>query len=646
MPKPSKLISLQSSVYNHEKKARRKYASLLTNPTIKKIFEQGLEGEYRIVVLGQSGVGKTTLILKLLGAKNSDDDKKYNLSVLSTYIRGSTVEGGAGTSTVFRYKISKNTTGCIKLPEGRKEFKKLNDLKSYLGEIRQKVESGKYDHKEPVLVELPCQYFYKKQTNTPWVITDLPGIGSNIISEHEYVNDLINAFILNSNVFLIVEKANNIGQLKSLKIPGYGAWQNFGQRCRLVVSHAFSADSFKKKYRDKKSLKTEELLSYYEKVLNSEKGLMMEGVNEIFPLDYGDSWENLRKSEKKLFTLIKEPHEEVEHKLHDSLNRSLNLEEEYLTLINLPKIIEKVEKEKKEKMKKLKENRAKIEQYEEEVIEFEKKIVSERKEKKKIEKQILSVETKNVEFKPTPLPWDEDWEAFKDDNPENHDENWQTQKENFQKELKKHSKKIFNYEEELERKFRKKYKGAPFDKRWRDYCKHNRDSYYHDYNDPKRSWTHWFWIVTYRETNNHAKNSHAKGIYKGVCAQYEKWIKNTNDIVNECIKEETCTLKTHITNKNRKIKQYQNRINYRKKKIDIINNEIKNLKKDIKDIKDTTKEDQSNYSKYSDFRTEELNNSVIKYLDKAKMESSPGVALQYLAFCNQIISSSKALSNS
>lgn len=643
------LTKLQVDKYKHEEKAKDRLVDKITSPITKKIFSQGgFSNEHRIIVFGHSGVGKTTLILLLLGVKTQKEDDEFNIVNLGKAIRGNTKPGGAGTATVFRYKISKNGKGTIQISKDDiRYFKKLNELTQILNEIRGKVENKNWKNLDPVEVIIPKQYFIRKDNKSiPWVITDLPGINSNTPEEHEHVSELIKAYIHHSNVLLILEQASQLRSLSSLRIPDIGLWNYYGRRCRLIVTRSMSEGTVKTKLidklEDKRELNADELIKDYEEELKNEE-ICIEGISGVFPLDYGDSWNTLRETEPTLFSKVEKAIEGVKEKLIISLEDSLRPEEEFLAIMDIEnlqvKVTEDIEKNKKhisELENKITKVNEKLNFTASEIIKYVNKI--------SMIKSTIGVWNKRNEneFK---NPWgNAHGKEFSRNNSNEHDDQWIGFRHDFRKSIKEYSNHIFDDTEKLDELFRNNYEDnfPPFASNWRDpkFCSDYSDwegSYLFSKWDKIKDW----FITTEKEI---ASKVHKKAIKKGVETEYTFWTHKINNIINKEI--------------SRIIKKKKNKKKKKKKIVivlegDCTKNEEKKKKlvekkeefqNEVKRIKKTNNADiDMIFRSYKNIRDEELTSSI-KYFINIAEKSSPQDRLQYLAFCNQIFQLSKTIS--
>jgi len=636
------LHSLQKNKYDHEDRAKDRLVKELKNPIIRQVFQGGGFGkEHRIVVFGHSGVGKTTLILKLLGAKTPKEDPNFNLLKLAESMRGSTKAGGAGTATVYQYKISKDNTGIFLKPDGEKIiFKKLTELKNQLSEVRKKVENNNWPHNTPVTITLPCQYF-NKSDDIPWVITDIPGIKSNVKAEHNHVSELLKAHVLQCNVLLIVE--NEIPRLKYLKIPDFGPWQYFSRRCRLVVTHSLTDNSLKEKFRNLGKLNENQLISHYSNILK-EEGLELDDINGIYPLDYGVSWANLEKNEKIIFNNVEEAMGNILEKLKNSLKKSLNAEEEYKALLDIGNLNRRFKN--------------KINKISNEISELCKKDINLSKQIKEKEKLVQSSELKandlkdkanlfskflRIEFHNPWTNYSKDSKFYDKDAPNEHDCYWHEQNEEFKERIKVYSKKIFDDETEVNNILQSNvdidYSHTRPLKPWRSYL-NEFEGWDEKYTVP----IHQFFRAFKNRNRDNARKAHRKAVRDGLLDNFEFLTNTINSEVQKSLQESIDGINRDIRDQQKRKKFYKREINKINLKKRVINDKIKDLNITLKDLKYNKQEDLIAFEvKYPEFRKDELKTEKNKILNKIYSSKLPSESLEYMAYYYQIDRLSKTI---
>jgi GTPase SAR1 family protein/uncharacterized coiled-coil protein SlyX len=201
-----------------------------------------------VCVYGPSQVGKTTLILYLLGIDSPHIDK---------VLRGGRKTGQSSTASAVQYLQSPDncwhlefgSLGAVAYPDAPVEFKAEKryegnlDVQEYLDIVRGECSKGGLKASTLLKIWLPAQYFGQDGALCNTQLIDIPGINSSDRHEKEYVRSICEKYLPSSNLVLIVTNVNN---LKSLRPPPDGVlgdWTAYLDHYRFVVTRVASAHS-------------------------------------------------------------------------------------------------------------------------------------------------------------------------------------------------------------------------------------------------------------------------------------------------------------------------------------------------------------------------------------------------------------------
>lgn len=241
-------------------------------------------------VYGPTQVGKTTLILNLLGVKAEKID------LLSSCLRGDRMIGSSSTSTVTRYTASTEDRFSLTLPEEkRRDFDTPFELQDHITSLRKRMEQGRISPAVPVLIEFPASYF----TNPHEIIdiVDLPGIESSDEGERRHVQACVEYWIPQSHACLIVNGASDLTFLRDLTMLQLKRWYDYPDNFYVVLTRAFSPDSIKRRISDGAFKDMEHLRNYYADEIASIVG---HSSPSIFPIEIGQSCDRLDDVAKKM----------------------------------------------------------------------------------------------------------------------------------------------------------------------------------------------------------------------------------------------------------------------------------------------------------------------------------------------------------
>ena len=251
-------------------------------------------GEKLIAIYGPPQIGKTTLILCLIGIAPEFQKKVYN------DIRAGVPRGNSSTSTAIIYQQIDADLYGVKYGEsdGCIELCTDTELQEKIREVRMKVE-GDSASKDILHIYIPQKYFSKKVINEAGLnIVDLPGDGSRNIKEKSHVDAMINKYMALATVNIIACKANEIQSLETLKLPINVDWKNLPHKYIVVITNSYGLGTIRKYFKTKRKSRK---VDFYEFVSQSYKSDVKNIIGslsriESFPIDVGDSYEKVLNS--------------------------------------------------------------------------------------------------------------------------------------------------------------------------------------------------------------------------------------------------------------------------------------------------------------------------------------------------------------
>jgi len=261
-------------------KSRDNFINELGNENFKSLYKQNSSKKVNIAVYGKSQVGKTTLILKLIGIKEEDYEE------VSDILRADIPRGRSVTPTSIIY--SKSNDNYFHYNEGNSQYKLSGDeLKEKLKNLRKRVEDNiEIDNLENsdsnVLIKIPLRFFDERNILDLNII-DLPGYGSANEKEQKHVQQVIDDIKPILNLVLIV--SNRITDLENCAKPC--------RQFRYILTSPVSKTSVRKKFEEDKISNKENYVEF----VRSEFEKLPKRV-KVYPLEYGDSWLKLDKKIK------------------------------------------------------------------------------------------------------------------------------------------------------------------------------------------------------------------------------------------------------------------------------------------------------------------------------------------------------------
>lgn len=244
-----------------------------------------------VVVYGTTQVGKTTLILDLLGVKAVAD--------VSRVLRGGQALGKSSTASPVRYGKSKDDYWYIGA-----DSKGLDNDQAEMrfGTIRSAVEKGESSSTEVLSVRIPQCFFAPPGPDSLSLdlrLLDIPGVSARNAAERNLVEKIIQEHVATADLILLVGRADNLGFLNpSVLGHALSDWMLQLNRFRVVLTYTFSPASFKEWFGKGQYDSAMVKAQLYEQITTHDycppKGLEKELERNIFPLELGDSLEGLR----------------------------------------------------------------------------------------------------------------------------------------------------------------------------------------------------------------------------------------------------------------------------------------------------------------------------------------------------------------
>ena len=274
--------------------AHRAYRSFLDSldSRVRACFTEN-DSEVSVALFGRTQVGKTTLLLHVLGV-----DEKH-LPFVSGILRGGREAGQSSTATAMQYHRAADDQWHLKI--GQRTTLGKRQLVEALASLRECVEKGVPLPYEPVEVGIPRKYFSKQSDERPRVrILDLPGDSPRDVQEANHVRHIASRYLPLADLILIVGKLDDLSFLnpKAFTLPGISDWRYTPNRFRIITTFSFSLDSEKDWARRQPVLNT---TAVRERVLEQigthsiNLGTDAGSGRLFFPLDFGASWDETKR---------------------------------------------------------------------------------------------------------------------------------------------------------------------------------------------------------------------------------------------------------------------------------------------------------------------------------------------------------------
>ena len=254
-----------------------------------------------VVIFGKTQVGKTTLLLDLMGIAAEQ------MPIISEVMRGGREQGKSATATTMEYRASLGEYWGLTIP-GESAPRLLDsdqEMKRALGQLREVMESGQLVAETPCVVHIPKRFFdttHSRATNVR--ILDLPGDNPANEQEQKHVNQMAKTYLPFADLILLVGRGDDLGFLKPevITLPGIEDWQAMPHRFRIVTTYSYTAQSVKDILRNDDAADESILRRRLIQEIERFGALNVAARDEAlyFPLEFGNSWTGVQATEPEL----------------------------------------------------------------------------------------------------------------------------------------------------------------------------------------------------------------------------------------------------------------------------------------------------------------------------------------------------------
>ena len=254
-----------------------------------------------VVIFGKTQVGKTTLLLDLMGIAAEQ------MPIISEVMRGGREQGKSATATTMEYRASQGEYWGLTIP-GEPAPRLLDsdqEMKRALGQLREVMESGQLVAETPCVVHIPKRFFdttHSRATNVR--ILDLPGDNPANEQEQKHVNQMAKTYLPFADLILLVGRGDDLGFLKPevITLPGIEDWQAMPHRFRIVTTYSYTAQSVKDILRNDDAADESILRRRLIQEIERFGALNVAARDEAlyFPLEFGNSWTGVQATEPEL----------------------------------------------------------------------------------------------------------------------------------------------------------------------------------------------------------------------------------------------------------------------------------------------------------------------------------------------------------
>lgn len=298
--------------------------------------------EVTAAVYGNSQVGKTTIILQLLGMVADPNLGPYRV------LRGGRELGTSATATAMRYRVSTDDTWVWE-SEGVSQAFACDDEESVIArvrELRERVESGEQTRHTDVRLSIPSK-FVTAPSDFSVSIIDLPGIEAKNSNERQHAIDLANHYLPIADAVVLVGTIEALTFLapRSIDIDLLQRWWAIQDRTKIVTTRTYS-DNTVRQLISEAAVDEERLRDYLVEQIQSHdlpKSIRWDQVRQnVYPIECGDSWNALVGQQNAYARIAQRMNERFMSDLHRDLERNASIEARISTAYKARAIYEDV----------------------------------------------------------------------------------------------------------------------------------------------------------------------------------------------------------------------------------------------------------------------------------------------------------------
>lgn len=252
-----------------------------------------------VVVFGKTQVGKTTLLLELMGIAPE------RLDAVSKVLRGKQDTGRSATATTMEYCRSENNRWGLYRQSNMLWYESDEAMQEALAQLRRDMESGQLQLDSPCVVHVPQRFFVKGEEIVSARVLDLPGDNPANDMEQRHVEHMARTYLPFADLILLVGRADDLNFLQPgvITLPGIEDWQSMPRRFRVVTTYSYSAQSVRDLIRQDPQFdaarRRKRLIEQIERFGGLTDAAKEE--NLYFPLEFGTSWHGVQNNDPDLF---------------------------------------------------------------------------------------------------------------------------------------------------------------------------------------------------------------------------------------------------------------------------------------------------------------------------------------------------------
>lgn len=286
-------------------RAYEKFMAALSPEIREHLAYKTVEDEAYVVVFGRTQVGKTTLVMDLMGVPPSA------LVRVSKVLRGGRAVGRSSTATATEYRRSPDDRWGLRSERTRKTrwFDNDTEMTQAFADLRQAMQEHRLNLSEPCVVHIPQDCLDSENSSPLARMLDLPGDAPADDVEQAYVQEIARRYVPLADLILLVGRGDDLSFLspEGLTLPGIEDWQSVPGRFRIVTTYSFTAGSVRDLVRERRGALSPDI--FRDRLIEQiEKSCALNPLarrpKNYFPLEFGQSWMDEQRRTDSLYKRI------------------------------------------------------------------------------------------------------------------------------------------------------------------------------------------------------------------------------------------------------------------------------------------------------------------------------------------------------
>lgn len=262
------------------------------------------KAEAYVVVFGKTQVGKTTLLMDLMGVLPSQ------MARVARVLRGGRPIGKSATATTMEYRRSADQRWGLRINEAAPRwFHDDEAMTLALGQLRTAMELRQLVVLAPCVVYVPLDFFDPHAIQPTVRMLDLPGDKPANPTEQDHVHAMARKYVPLADLILLVGRGDDLSFLQSggLTLPGIEDWQSAPRRFRIVTTYSFTPQSVRERLRQHDG--PADVQQFRQRLIEQiEKSIPLSADarhhRHFFPLEFGQSWLDAQKAQQLLYERV------------------------------------------------------------------------------------------------------------------------------------------------------------------------------------------------------------------------------------------------------------------------------------------------------------------------------------------------------